>query len=103
MSKLLRPLCLNLILTLVSVFVCIILAYIFSYIVNANANPQAVRFLKHGGGGVPTASLERYYWIRNFFMILGAAVGLVSAQVVWVLDALGKSGRDTAKPTLLVD
>jgi len=90
-------------LTFVSVLVCIILAYIFSYTVNANANPSAVRFLKQSSGGVPTASLERYYWIRNFFMILGAGIGLVAAQVIWVLDALGKSGCDTAKPTLLVD
>lgn len=90
MQRLLRPLGYNLALTFVSVIVCLNLFYLVSLIMNDSANPSAMRFLKQGGG-VDTPVLERYYWIRNFCLIVGSMVGLVGAQVVWILDHLGKS------------
>ena len=75
MERLLRLLGGNLALTIASVIVCMNVFYGVSLIVNTGAVP----------------GVENYLWVRNFCLILGSAVGLVAAQVVWVLDYLGKS------------
>jgi hypothetical protein len=88
MERLLRLLGGNLALTIASVIVCVNVFYAVSLIVNAGANPGAPGFLKDA---VDAPLAERYLWVRNFFLILGSAIGLIAAQVVWVLDHLDKS------------
>ena len=73
----------NVLLSVASVVVCMLVFYLMSLLVNHYAHHAAYHFVWGLRHPVKMESIERYYVIRNVFIILGAITGLAGAQSSW--------------------
>jgi hypothetical protein len=75
----------NIMFSLFAVILCMGLFYAISVVFNSCDNPKALEFVWQGRVqfSIDTALLERYFHTRDMFLVIGAAVGLASSQVVW--------------------
>ena len=89
MRQLGRSLYFNLALTLAGTIACVVLFSLIGLVVNRIANPTATHFLRPNGI-IDSDAVSRYYWVRHLFLGLGAIGGFVTAQIVWILDHVGR-------------
>jgi hypothetical protein len=80
---LLRSLVLNILFSLVATIGCMGLLYLCSLVFNSYAHAEGLAFAWRTKWSVTPDALERYYHARNMFLLIGAALGLASSQVVW--------------------
>jgi hypothetical protein len=87
MSNARRLLAHNMALSVVSVVIAMLVFYLLSLCFNAITDWEVFVLLwRYELSG--TAGVDRYQLVRDMFLIIGAAVGLASAQVTFVLSHL---------------
>lgn len=90
MQKQLRLLLENLALSAVAIFICTIAGFWVSFPINRVVNPEAAAFKASLGRSsdiraIDTFKLEDYSRTQGSVLLLGAAAGMISAQVVFLL------------------
>lgn len=98
MSRILGLLARNMLLSVVSVVVGMLIFYLFSLWFNAVAHVDGFDFVWKRQC-TQIHNIERYYLVRDIFLIIGSAVGLVCSQVAFVLGNVG-GAPETAKNRL---